>query len=788
MRRLLSILSILLCLTGRADGNHRRHLTVADGLLNNQVCQLVELPNGQVLVGTEWMFNLYNGQEFVPQECNLDSLYPLPAFGYHSHLWQGDSLLWLKDFHWLYLYDARTRRFRYDYTHRLGEQQVSRFIHERGDSLSKASVEGLHAMRPPLDSLTRGTSLQGQWLTAYLQDRQGGQWFGLQHAGILYVSPEGPVAECLTVCPDEEIRCLMPLDSVHCLMGTSAGIHIYDTDRRRITASLLKGDIGCTDMARDARGHIWVSTKRGLYRYDGAGLKCYDTSNVPGFLHPHIRFTLPLDDDRLLVCNLLHHLGYFYPDENRFERLTEKLPRLQQFRTMSAACVTDSAHQVVVCTQNGIFLLDVAHHEIREFEALREVLRYSQKFNCVCMDSHKRLWIGTGNGLLVLAEGRVTRLTRREGLSNASVRSIVEDPEGHLWVATSYGINRVTVDHRGEIRILTLREDDGVPAQEQKERGATMMPDGTALFPCVGGLVTFRTDGYDTDSSSPLQVVLTGLDVNGREHVTDTLPLALAHRENSFTLRFSTLNYAAPGKTHYRYRLRGLDTGWLHDHAGEGAVTVRYSALPPGDYTFEASAAVGDGDWGPALSKTITIHPPLWLTWWAKLLYLIIIVITASLLLHIYLKRRRAKMERDNDERVNRLFEIRDEARRQFAHSTRINPSKLAADKEEEELMQRVLNAISQNMGNTDYTVDQLAKDIGMSRANFYKKMQSMLGITPNDFLRNVRLKHAAHLLTETDHTVSQVSLMVGFLTPRYFSQCFKKMFGVLPSEYGSKE
>ena len=62
-----------------------------------------------------------------------------------------------------------------------------------------------------------------------------------------------------------------------------------------------------------------------------------------------------------------------------------------------------------------------------------------------------------------------------------------------------------------------------------------------------------------------------------------------------------------------------------------------------------------------------------------------------------------------------------------------------------------------------------------------------MLGITPNEFLRNVRLKHAAHLLTRSEYSVSQVSLMVGFLTPRYFGQCFKKMFGVLPSEYGGR-
>ena len=93
-----------------------------------------------------------------------------------------------------------------------------------------------------------------------------------------------------------------------------------------------------------------------------------------------------------------------------------------------------------------------------------------------------------------------------------------------------------------------------------------------------------------------------------------------------------------------------------------------------------------------------------------------------------------------------------------------------------------------ENMDNIDYTVDQMASDIAMSRANLYKKTQQMLGITPNEFLRNVRLKHAASLLEQTDMPVNQVSLTVGFQTARYFSQCFRQMFGVTPTEYRNGE
>ena len=80
-------------------------------------------------------------------------------------------------------------------------------------------------------------------------------------------------------------------------------------------------------------------------------------------------------------------------------------------------------------------------------------------------------------------------------------------------------------------------------------------------------------------------------------------------------------------------------------------------------------------------------------------------------------------------------------------------------------LVTRLMKAIEKNLDNVDYTIDQLAQDAGMSRTDLYRKTQQMLGITPNNFLRNVRIKHAARLLAETDMPVNQVALMVGFQT-----------------------
>jgi AraC-like DNA-binding protein len=141
-------------------------------------------------------------------------------------------------------------------------------------------------------------------------------------------------------------------------------------------------------------------------------------------------------------------------------------------------------------------------------------------------------------------------------------------------------------------------------------------------------------------------------------------------------------------------------------------------------------------------------------------------------------------MERENDNRVNQLFELREEARHQFAEATNVDPQKIGLNSEEQQLTERMLKAIENHMSDADYGVDQLAQDVFMSRSALYTKLRNMLGISPADFIRNVRLKHAANLLTDTQLPIGEIADLVGYNTHKAFATNFKKMFGMLPSEY----
>lgn len=98
--------------------------------------------------------------------------------------------------------------------------------------------------------------------------------------------------------------------------------------------------------------------------------------------------------------------------------------------------------------------------------------------------------------------------------------------------------------------------------------------------------------------------------------------------------------------------------------------------------------------------------------------------------------------------------------------------------------MSNVKRHIEENMDNPDFTVDVLCSLLNMSRTSFYSKLKALTGQAPADFVRNIRLKHAAELLKEGKYSVTEVAERTGFCDGKYFREVFKKYFNVSPSQY----
>ncbi len=91
---------------------------------------------------------------------------------------------------------------------------------------------------------------------------------------------------------------------------------------------------------------------------------------------------------------------------------------------------------------------------------------------------------------------------------------------------------------------------------------------------------------------------------------------------------------------------------------------------------------------------------------------------------------------------------------------------------------------VEENIDNSDFVVDDLANAIAMSRTVFFKKLKSLTGLSPIEFIRDIKIKHAAKLIETQQYTIKEVSFMIGISDTKYFSQCFKNVYGMTPSEY----
>ena len=101
----------------------------------------------------------------------------------------------------------------------------------------------------------------------------------------------------------------------------------------------------------------------------------------------------------------------------------------------------------------------------------------------------------------------------------------------------------------------------------------------------------------------------------------------------------------------------------------------------------------------------------------------------------------------------------------------------------EEEFISTVVETAQRNLANTQFSIDQLCRDIGLSRPQLYRKITSITGRAPNEFVRDLRLDKALSLLRDKTGNISQVALEVGYNNPSYFSKCFAEKFGCSPSQ-----
>lgn len=136
--------------------------------------------------------------------------------------------------------------------------------------------------------------------------------------------------------------------------------------------------------------------------------------------------------------------------------------------------------------------------------------------------------------------------------------------------------------------------------------------------------------------------------------------------------------------------------------------------------------------------------------------------------------------------KIRNVLKSRQLISRRYVTLSALEPQDISTKDEDKDgtFLLDVIEFIKTNMANPDLKVVDLSKNSGMSRTPFFKKIKSLTGMTPNDFIRNIRLNQAAKLLSDSDLGIAEIAYNTGFTSPKYFRECFKKQFDITPSEY----
>ncbi|EFC76336.1 transcriptional regulator, AraC family [Segatella buccae D17] len=243
--------------------------------------------------------------------------------------------------------------------------------------------------------------------------------------------------------------------------------------------------------------------------------------------------------------------------------------------------------------------------------------------------------------------------------------------------------------------------------------------------------------------------------------------LELRHNQNMFTLEFAALNYKSQEHLNYRYRLEGFDKVW--HYSGRNRI-ASYTNVPPGNYRFVVGVVdAARGGHTSGRSLRIVIRPPWWATWWAYTLYALL----GGVLLWLAVRYARYQIRLRNDVYVqSKLSEFK---------------RKFYLEQQDARFVEQVKTIVGGNLDNPDFDIAAIAKELGMSRSAFFKRVKAATGMSPLDFVRDYKLTHAVELLKSSDRSITDVAYCCGFSDVGYFGKCFRKKYGMSPRAFAVK-
>lgn len=483
--------------------------------------------------------------------------------------------------------------------------------------------------------------------------------------------------------------------------GTEKGLFFSSRDNRKQTIKKynLLGDINVWSLSADGNNNLWIGTYgKGIFQLDNNNRKLTEWNFVDNKTRSMSRFfnkSILIDDNNNIW------IGYWGLGLAKLNPTTKEFTRWIHNNEDSASLsyddvwvvYQDSRKRIWIGTNGGgLNIYDKLSNFFIHFttEENSQIKLSSNSIYSICESKYGGqngktiLWVGTNNGLnkITILNDKNNSLKNvtikiysiSDGLPDNSIKSLVEDKSGNIWIGTSSGIslfNPLTE------RFTNFTTADGLVSNDMNLSSAVLLENGLILMGSKSGLNYFKPEEIKLSDFIP-PIVLTDLKIFNKsvnvgeksllkKSITFSDEINIPYSDNVFSIHFAALDFTSASEIVYSYKLEGFDKDWNIETKNRFAT---YTNLNPGKYIFKLRATNSDGVWSDnTKTLTIIITPPWWQTYWAIGLYIIIFVLGVWGIIRFQVNREKLRSElRRQEFEAHHLRELEKMKSRFFAN------------------------------------------------------------------------------------------------------------------------
>lgn len=513
--------------------------------------------------------------------------------------------------------------------------------------------------------------------TVYFDDHQR-LWVGTYNMGIYFIDSQLKKFELYQRNPlrkeslqGNNVRAFAEDNEGNIWIAGSGGVSKLNMKTRQLSnPHLINRNLGNTlvkDAIVDAQNNLWIGTRdEGVLKVD---LKTFEKRkfDVHSTGIGNNKVVCIYEDKRKMIWVGTLGSGLFYFDKaaDTFVSLCEKDRKdYVPDKSYVTSIIEDSDSTIWVGTLMGLHALKRQPRNRFTYQAYYQTSQpgslSSSRVMVLYEDPANTMWFGTfDNGLnrFIKEKGIFETYSEQNGLTNNSIKGVIADGKGNLWISSTAGISKFNPISR---KSKNYSKADGLNSSNFNPDACLKSKSGHFIFGGDNGFNIFHPDSI-RDNLIPPIMYLTDFKLNNKparigqpdsplkKHIGLTTDLSLSYEQRSFAIDFVALNYGPSSRNQYCYKLEGFEETWNCVGANHSAT---YTNIDPGHYVFLVKGSNSDGIWSALPARLeITIHPPLWKTWWALLSYFTAFVF----LVYLFLRIRTAQIRIKNQLKLEKI-------------------------------------------------------------------------------------------------------------------------------------